>query len=717
MKQKILVFEEESVRENDLISHLKALQYEVTSTFSYAEAESQLHSDLTISHLIIAMSTDNFTTRIDEVQTLTAIRPLPLLFLLDKGQTELLEKLRTYEHHGIVRRNSDDFYLEQTLQQAARLYAASLRSHPRAHPHELSYGALFYNSHSPMMLLRPGTGEIVDVNQAACDFYRWPREELLQMKIQSINQLSEAEVFAEMQRAKEEQRNQFYFRHKIADGTIKDVRVSSNTVTLNDEKLLYTIVNDITAQEQAVKSMRDSEESLRITLNSIGDGVIATDIGGNVIRMNPVAEHLTGWTVEAAVGRPLEEVFHIINGDTREKAQNPVQKVLATGQIVGLANHTVLIAADGREFHITDSAAPIREREAVISGVVLIFRDYSEEYEQHRRIKESEQFLDAVFNSIQDGISVLNTDLSIRYVNPVMEEWYAEQMPLIGGTCYRKYHNRSEPCENCPTLRCIESERAESEIIPGLSGAEDSDPEWIQLSSYPLKDSDTGDVHGVVEFVRDISKSIRTENELKESLRQQEILVKEIHHRVKNNLNIVVSLLKLQRDEIDSVDKAKEAFDESMKRIYSMALIHESLYRRDKLSEVEMDSYISAMLEQIKYSISSVSDIEYVLDLEKIHLDITRAVPCGIIINELITNAAKHAFTDDTPKKIVISLKRKDGTIHLSVSDNGVGLPDDFFMQETSSLGMSLVNILIKQLEGSLSVTSDGGTRFHLEFE
>ncbi|MFW5711417.1 MAG: PAS domain S-box protein [Spirochaetota bacterium] len=659
------------------------------------------------------MSASNFKSRIDEVQTLSLIRPLPLLFLVDKNQTELLEKLRTYAHHGIVLRNSDDFYLEQTLQQSARLYAAS----PRARPHELSYGALFYNSHSPMMLLRPGSGEIFDVNQAACNFYGWSREELLQMKIQSINQLSEAEVFEEMQRAKEEQRDQFFFRHKTADGTVKDVKISSNPVTINGEKLLYSIISDITEQMRVERALRDSEESLRITLNSIGDGVISTDIAGNVIRMNPVAERLTGWNLKAATGRPLEEVFYIINGDTRRRVENPVQRVLASGQIVGLANHTVLIAADGTEYHIADSAAPIRDREGAITGVVLIFRDYTEEYRKNRQVRESEQFLDAVFNSIQDGISVLNTDLSIRYVNPVMEEWYSGRRPLIGGTCYKKYHNREEPCENCPTLRSMESGQVESEIIPGVPGELEAEVEWIQVTSYPLKDVDSGRILGVVEFVRDITTSVRTEQELKESLRQQEILVKEIHHRVKNNLNIVVSLLKLQRDEIDSVDKAKEAFDESMKRIHSMALIHESLYRRDKLSEVEMDSYISSMIDQIKYSISSVNDIEYVLDLEKIYLDITKAVPCGIIINELITNAAKHAFSAHSEKKISISLKREGEKVHLSVSDNGVGLPKDFSIQESSSLGMSLVNILIKQLEGEISMDSRNGTTFVLQFD
>ena len=128
--------------------------------------------------------------------------------------------------------------------------------------------------------------------------------------------------------------------------------------------------------------------------------------------------------------------------------------------------------------------------------------------------RESERLLNDVFNSIQDGISVLNTDLTIRSVNGLMKKWYAKNLPLEGKKCYVCYHDSDKPCDPCPTIRCIASGQTEQEIVPGLPG---SPVEWIELFSYPMKDQRTGEVTGVVEFVRDITERIRPEDALRKS--------------------------------------------------------------------------------------------------------------------------------------------------------------------------------------------------------
>ncbi len=142
------------------------------------------------------------------------------------------------------------------------------------------------------------------------------------------------------------------------------------------------------------------ETDIRITLDSIGDAVIATDADGRVVRMNPIAEKLTGWPLAEAEGRPLTEVFRIVNALTRQPAPNPVEKVLALGQIVGLANHTLLIAKDGREYQIADSGAPIRQADGPIMGVVLVFRDVTEAYAREQKIRENERMLDDITTNV-----------------------------------------------------------------------------------------------------------------------------------------------------------------------------------------------------------------------------------------------------------------------------------------------------------------------------
>lgn len=168
----------------------------------------------------------------------------------------------------------------------------------------------------------------------------------------------------------------------------------------------HCILQDITERKQAEERLRKSEENLAITLNSIGDAVISTDVNGLVVQMNPVAEKLCGWRLTDAWGKPLSDVFKIINADTRQYIEDPVTRVLEHEETVGLANHTVLISKDGSEYQISDSAAPIKNKINEITGVVLVFSDVTAKYESERALKESEERFRALHNASFGGISI-----------------------------------------------------------------------------------------------------------------------------------------------------------------------------------------------------------------------------------------------------------------------------------------------------------------------
>ncbi|NOT85000.1 MAG: PAS domain S-box protein [Methylococcaceae bacterium] len=165
-----------------------------------------------------------------------------------------------------------------------------------------------------------------------------------------------------------------------------------------------------------------SEEKLTVTLNSIGDAVIATDITGRVTFINPVSAQLTGWSQTEAVGLPVDDIFHIINKDTRQPALIPVMDALTHGKVQGLANHTVLIARDGREYDISDSCAPIRDREQVIVGAVLVFRDVTEDYAIQQVLHDKSVLVETILNTVVDGIITLHAKNNlIETVNPGTE--------------------------------------------------------------------------------------------------------------------------------------------------------------------------------------------------------------------------------------------------------------------------------------------------------
>ncbi len=186
--------------------------------------------------------------------------------------------------------------------------------------------------------------------------------------------------------------------------------------------------------QQANVTLQVSEEKLAVTLNSIGDAVIATDAEGRVTRLNPLAEKLTGWTQARATGRPVDEIFHIINQETRQPAIIPVKETLAQGTIHGLANHTILIALGGSECAIADSCAPIRDRDGKVLGAVLVFRDVTKEYAAHQALGDNAALIQTILNTVVDGIITLHASSGmVETVNPATERMFGfSAAELIG---------------------------------------------------------------------------------------------------------------------------------------------------------------------------------------------------------------------------------------------------------------------------------------------
>ena len=207
-------------------------------------------------------------------------------------------------------------------------------------------------------------------------------------------------------------------------------------------RIAISMAMDVTERKQAEKLIQESKESLAITLHSIGDAVIATDVEGRITRMNSAAVRLTGWTLDDAYGLLLPEVFRIVNADTRKTVDNPVQKVMELGQVVGLANHTVLLARDGQEYQIADSAAPIRSAAGDIMGVVLVFSDVTDKYQIEKALRDSEANYRTIFREMLDGFALHEmicdadgqpTDYRFLAVNPAFERMTGLKAEAIVG--------------------------------------------------------------------------------------------------------------------------------------------------------------------------------------------------------------------------------------------------------------------------------------------
>ncbi len=210
----------------------------------------------------------------------------------------------------------------------------------------------------------------------------------------------------------------------------------------------------------------------------------------------------------------------------------------------------------------------------------------------------------------------------------------------------------------------------------------------------------------------------KTEETLKNLLEEKELLLKEIHHRVKNNFMIVSSLLNLQAGQIQD-PATKDLFKESYNRVNSMALIHEKLYQTSNLSKIDFKSYIESLAHNLVQTYTLDNKIQLITKIENVLLDISQAIPCGLIINELVTNSLKHAFPSQLAKAgmVEITMHPVANFYEIIIQDNGIGISNDFNIQESKSLGMQLVSLLAEgQLEGKITIENKQGTRVKIVF-
>jgi len=236
------------------------------------------------------------------------------------------------------------------------------------------------------------------------------------------------------------------------------------------------------------------------------------------------------------------------------------------------------------------------------------------------------------------------------------------------------------------------------------------------LYSLSVVKNPTGDAQGLVCVAQDISDLKEAEQELRASLEEKEVLLREIHHRVKNNLQVISSLLHLQSRDVDDAT-ARQLFTDSQSRIRSMALIHEQLYQSEDLAQLNVEGYLQQLTDHLfrTYNMRG-SSVTLAIEADGASLAMDQAIPCGLIVNELVSNALEHAFPGDRSGTVRVALTRTSGAACLVVEDDGVGTWDPAAIETSDTLGLKLVRGLVQQLGGDLTVAAPAGLRFTITF-
>ncbi len=505
--------------------------------------------------------------------------------------------------------------------------------------------------------------------------------------------------------------------HKRRNGELFYAFLSSSVLKNEEGETIGAmgISRDITEIRKTQEELRISEEHYRLIYNQAFVGIAKVSTEGKYLQVNQQLCNIFGYTAKELCSRSFPDITW--KGEP-DKSLELKDRVLA-GEIENFTIEKKYVHKNGSTISANLSVSLVRSPEGKPDYFISVIQDIT----GMKRAEEQSILQAAKMNAIIENsthlIWTIDRDRQLTAFNKnyadVLEDIYGVR-PRAGTAINRGKMVSAHDYTGFWDRRYEEAFQGNAQYFDTRVEMSGEKQMWLEIYLNPILDS-SGKVVEVSGIGHDITEKKQNEEKIKQSLREKEVLLKEVHHRVKNNLQVISSILNLQTSYVKD-KKTLEALTESQNRIKSMAFIHENLYQTKDFSHIKFSEYIINLSKNLVHTYSNLDNrIELKLDVENIFLNLDLAIPCGLIINELVSNSLKYAFPRKKKGEIRIVLRWQEGKITLEIADNGIGIPPKIDFRNTDSLGLQLVVSLVDQLNGTINLNNNGGTCFSIIFD
>lgn len=468
---------------------------------------------------------------------------------------------------------------------------------------------------------------------------------------------------------------------------------------------IYSLTHDVTPREEAFKNAKRSMRSYQDLFNSISDAIYLVDDKGIILEVNDGLYTTFGYGRGEIIGKSMKILS--APGKYDEERIDNILKQAHVGK------------SDKYEGWGRKKNGEIFPTEFVINTgnyfgdevFIVIERDISDRRQSEVELKQREGLFTKLFNSSPIGIALLNEHHEVDMVNDGFEQLFGYREEELRGLHLDKIIVPEKGILQAEKLS--QSDHVREATVKRIR----KDGKILDVIIYAVPVIVEKRVVAIYGIYVDITDRKKAEEKIRKSLQEKEMLLAEVHHRVKNNLAVITGLLELQSFSADD-ESAKRILKESQMRVHSIAMVHEKLYKSEDFSEVDISQYFDELTTIIHKTMrKSEKKVNIDLDISAIKLPITQAIPCGLLLNEILTNSFKHAFVGREEGKIKISLHKEGQELKLIMKDDGIGLPENAEADINKSMGMTLIRTLAKQLNAEFDYRNEPGAYFEFRFE
>ncbi|MFA4877071.1 MAG: PAS domain S-box protein [Methanoregula sp.] len=613
------------------------------------------------------------------------------------------------------------------------------------------YTKAFLSAPDAITISEMDSGRFIEANDTATKIFGYSREELIGKNALELGIWEKPEDRAAFfDQIKEYGRVQQYeVTERRKSGDLFNAMINADTLSMGGQNYLIAIIRDITEKKRTERELRESESRLATAMDIAALADWEFDVQTGIFTFNDRFYALYATTAEREGGYQMPaEVYarEFVHPDEMNMVTDEANRAITTTDpnYQSQLEHRI-IRRDGEIRYIVVRIRITKDASGRTVKTHGANQDITERKIAEKHLREQEATLETLLNAPTDIFALLDRDGTILNINEsgarqeggTVEEITGRNIydilpPALAGTrkeiikgvfksgspahfedehAGRYFYNNIFPVFNA-------EQKSVERVVVYTSDITDRKKAELQLQRFNIDlemgiAERTASLHRTTELLQDeVLQHERAEKKIQESLDEKSVLLKEVHHRVKNNLQIIASMLNLQARYITD-EKTLQAIKDSQSRVKAMALVHEKLYRSEDISKISLDDYVKFLGNSLfQYYGMRGRGITLRTDIRDITLDINAAIPVGLIINELISNSLKYAFPDGRTGEISITVTRDGKTLTFLFKDNGIGIPADFDWRNAESLGLRLVNSLVDQLDGTIELDRSAGTSF-----